>query len=120
MKFINPNKVYWVRNRDLKIKRNPEFGHHVLITWYNPELNLCRVKTITSLEHEDVNGNLYYDFQALKEAKNGYIEPISIKKLKTKHRSGILNKSIVISLSKLRKDYSGFMKPKRLIKKKSL
>lgn len=119
MKFINPNKIYWVRNKDLKIRRKPNSGHFVLITRYNPKLNLCRVKTITSLEHEDENGILKYDFKALEEAKNGYIQPVSIKKLRTKHWSGISNKSIVINLNKLHKDYLGLLKPKMLIKKKS-
>ena len=120
MKFINPNKVYWVRNKDLKIRRKPNSGHYVLITRYNPKLNLCRVKTITSLEHEDENGIFKYDFKALNEAKSGIIQPVPINKLRTKHRSGISNKSIVIKLNKLHKDYSGLIKPKVLIKKKSL
>ena len=58
MRFINHNKVYWVFNRDLGI--NFSGGHYVIITWFNRRKNLCRVKTITSLEHKNTRNNQYY------------------------------------------------------------
>lgn len=35
MKFIKPNKVYWVNDKYLNIKGYLGSGHRVLITWYN-------------------------------------------------------------------------------------
>ena len=113
-KFINFNKVYNVDNSDLGI--NAYGSHYVIIVWFNKIKQICRVKTITSLEHQskDKNGNLVflnrngkkypkfeYDYKALNEAKRGIITPYSIKQLGTSHWSGIHNKSVVISFNKL-------------------
>lgn len=128
-KFVNINKVYNVNNEDLGI---PNRGsHNVIIVWFNKLKQICRVKTITSLEHEvkDENGNLVYyfrngrrylkykyDFRALNQAKKGIITPYSINQLGTNHWSGIHNKSIVISFSKLKNTNNKKLKKPKLKK----
>lgn len=117
MRFINHNKVYWVFNRDLGI--NFSGGHYVIITWFNRRKNLCRVKTITSLEHKNTRNNqYYYDYNALDLAKRGIITPFSIKELNSKHWSGINNNSIVISIDSLGRVNKKMKKPKYYIYKK--
>ncbi|MFA6755645.1 MAG: hypothetical protein WCR97_03965 [Bacilli bacterium] len=111
MKYINKNRVYRCSNKDLKIK---SFGSHdVIVIWNNPKINLCRIKTITSLEHERKDHSLKYDFNALGDAKKGVITPYSLKEIKTKHWSGINNKSILININKLYKSHSGAIVPKK-------
>lgn len=114
-KFINKNKVYRVDNKYLGIKL-PGF-HHVIVVWKNGKLQIARVKTITSLEHERRNkeGKIFlkYDEKALKEAKYGYITPYSIKELGTKHWSAISNSSKVISFKRLKRTNFNLKKPKR-------
>lgn len=114
-KFINPNKVYNVDNSKLGIP--VEGSHNVIIVWFNKIKQICRVKTITSLERQerDKDGNLVfvyrngkrypqykYDFVALNKAKRGIITPYSIKQLGTKHWSGVHNESKVISFNSLK------------------
>ena len=122
MKFINPNKVYWVKNKDLNI--NYSGGHNVIITRFDSKKNICRVKAITSLEKEVINKNtnkkeLVYKKKALEKAKNGLIEPMPIKALNTDHWSGISNDSRVISIDNLIISKNKFKKPIFYIKKKS-
>ena len=117
MRFINHNKVYWVSNEKLKI--NKKGGHYVIITRFNRKLNLCRVKTITSLEHKNMKTNKFeYDYKALSEAKNGIINPVPIKDLNSHNWSGIYNKSIVISIDKLGRCNKRMKKPISYIYKK--
>lgn len=117
MRFINHNKVYWVSNKKLKI--NKKGGHYVIITRFNRKLNLCRVKTITSLEHKNMKTKKFeYDYKALKEAKEGTITPFSIKELNTEHWSGINNNSKLISINSLQNTQKEIKKPKIYIYKK--
>lgn len=121
MRFINPNKVYWVNNQYLGINFNG--GHNVIIVWFNKALNICRVKTITSLEKEvERNGRkiYFYKYNALEKAKKGLIQPYSINELNSKHWSGIDNASKIINIDHLCNSFSKMKKPKSLIKKKSL
>lgn len=114
-KFINKNKVYKIDNRYLGL-RFPGF-HPVIVVWKNGKLQIGRVKTITSLEHEKVmeDGSikLKYDYRALNYAKHGYITPYSIKELGTKHWSGISKNSKVVSLKNLNNTQFKIKKPKR-------
>ena len=117
MRFINHNKVYWVSNRNLNI--NYRGGHYVIITWFDRKHNICRVKSITSLEHRDRrNGNLIYDYYALSQAKNGIITPFSLKELNTEHWSAINNNSKIISIDSLGRVNKKIRKPKQYIYKK--
>lgn len=109
MRFINHNKVYWVSNKKLKI--NKKGGHYVIITRFNRKLNLCRVKTITSLEHKH-NGKYVYDYYALNQAKKGVITPYSIEELNSAHWSAINNNSILISIDSLNRCNKRMRKPK--------
>lgn len=115
MRFINFNKVYYVNNKDLNL--NVPGRHSVVIIWMNRKLNLCRVKTITSLEHFDNKKSKYkYDLKALSFAKKGFITPYSIHELNSNHWSGLYNKSKVISINSLNSVNKKFRKPKDLIK----
>lgn len=125
MKFINPNKIYWVSDKNLGIKGFPNSGHRVLIIWFNREKNICRVKTITSLEKKVIDKKtnkekFIYKLKALNKARVGIIQPVPIKTLNSDHWSAISNESKVISLNCLKYDDKSYRKPKFLIKKKSL
>lgn len=115
MKYINKNRIYRCDNRDLKIKHPG--SHDVIIVWKNPYINLCRVKTITSLEHGSKN-NIRYDFKALNQAKHGVITPYPFNILNTCHWSGVYNNSKIVQISKLKKTYTGVKVPKQ--KKRAL
>ncbi len=83
MKFINPNKIYWVSDKNLGIKGFPNSGHRVLIIWFNREKNICRVKTITSLVKKVIDKKtnkekFIYKLKALNKARVGIIQPVPI------------------------------------------
>ncbi len=112
-KFVNINKVYRVYDKDLGLGKNKKGFHHVILVRKNEKKQICRVKTITSLEKRH-NGKLSYNFEALKKAKEGIITPFSVKELNTEHWSGIYNKSKVISFKKLKRATKNYKKPKKL------
>lgn len=108
--------IYYVTNKDLKIKRKDGSampgGHDVIVLAINKKRNTVRVKTITSLEYKTTKG-MRYDFSALNAAKNGDVLPIPIKELNSRHYSAINHRTITVPVNTLSASKNSHRFPRR-------
>ena len=85
-------RIYRVSGRKLGIGG----AHDVVVVGESTKGGTVRVKTVTSLEHEGRNRQMYYDLSALGQAKRGELIPIPISAIGSRHWSAIHTKGIVV------------------------
>ncbi len=122
MSKIKPKRIvkygcYSASNFDLRIKdRNGKLmngEHDVFVVSKENKYGFVKVKTITSLENIQKDGNSTFHNSALKQVKSGEIIPIPDKEINSRKLSGINTKGIWIHKSKLFGPNNNFIFPKR-------
>ena len=107
-------KIYRVSDKDLNIpSRRKDSSHDVVLVYYNRFNKRCLVKTISSLEQYNKEGNLEFKPNKLDAVRNGEIIVIPKTQLKTRFLSGIYYKPISIHYKDLVKTHTESTFPKK-------
>lgn len=100
IRYALKNHIYRADAQDLGLT-NTNRSHDVIVTSVNKRKKTCRVKTITSLEYQDNNGEWKFINRKLSDVREGNILLIPKEQIKTHHLSGINHNSKTIKINKL-------------------
>ena len=112
IRYALKNHIYRADAQDLGLTNTIQ-PHDVIVLSVNKRRKTCKVKTITSLEYQDNNGQWKFINSKLTDVRDGNILPIPKDQIRTHHLSGINHDSKIIKTNKLYFTNTGTKFPRR-------